>query len=65
MVAATYNQELKAYFERKVAEGKNKIAVLNAVRNKLIHQIFACIRTNRNGVARRSEKSIPMLLPEP
>ena len=47
MAAAKFDQELKAYFERKVAEGKNKMAVLNAVRNKLIHRIFACIRNNR------------------
>ena len=47
MIAARYDEELKAYFERKVAEGKNKMAVLNAVRNKLIHRIFACIRNNR------------------
>lgn len=47
MVAANYDKELKAYFERKVAEGKNKMAVLNAVRNKLIHRIFACIRNHR------------------
>ena len=47
MAATNHDKELKAYFERKVAEGKNKMAVLNAVRNKLIHRIFACIRNNR------------------
>jgi len=26
-----------------VAEGKNKMSVLNAVRNKLVHRIFAVI----------------------
>jgi len=40
--------ELKAYFERKVAEGKNKMCVINAVRNKLVHRVFAVIRDNRN-----------------
>uniref|UniRef100_UPI0015E6F300 transposase n=1 Tax=Rufibacter sp. XAAS-G3-1 TaxID=2729134 RepID=UPI0015E6F300 len=39
-----YNQELKAYFERKVGEGKSKMSVLNAVRNKLLHQIVAVIK---------------------
>lgn len=32
------------YFNRKVAEGKNKMSVINAVRNKLIHILLACIR---------------------
>ena len=39
--------ELKAYFERKVIEGKNKMCVINAVRNKLVHRVFAVIRDNR------------------
>lgn len=41
------NKDLKIYYERKVAEGKNKMAVINAVRNKLIHRIFACVEQNR------------------
>jgi hypothetical protein len=40
-------QEIKDYYQRKVAEGKNKMLVLNAVRNKLIHRIFACVKQNR------------------
>jgi transposase len=40
--------ELKAYFERKVTEGKNKMCVINAVRNKLVHRVFAVIRDNRS-----------------
>jgi transposase len=39
--------ELRAYFERKVAEGKNKMSVINAIRNKLIHRVFAVLRDNR------------------
>ena len=34
------------YFNRKVAQGKNKMSVINAIRNKLIHILFACIRNN-------------------
>lgn len=34
------------YFQRKVAEGKNKMAVINAVRNKLIHILLACIKND-------------------
>ena len=33
---------LKAYYARKVAEGKPKMLVLNNVRNKLVHLLFAC-----------------------
>lgn len=36
--------ELQTYYERKVAEGKNKMLVLNAVRNKLIHRIYAVVK---------------------
>ena len=36
--------ELKDYYERKVAEGKNKMLVINAMRNKLVHRIFAVVR---------------------
>ena len=41
------DKEMRAYFERKVAEGKNKMCVINAVRNKLIHRVFAVIRDDR------------------
>jgi len=47
LVAASYNQELKMYYQRKVEEGKNKMSVLNAVRNKLILRIFACVNQNK------------------
>ncbi|MFK7002160.1 IS110 family transposase, partial [Flavobacterium oreochromis] len=39
--------ELKEYFERKVAEGKNKMLVINNIRNKLVHRICACVRDNK------------------
>lgn len=38
--------ELRDYYERKVAQGKNKMSVLNAIRNKLVHRIFAVVRDN-------------------
>lgn len=37
---------LQDYYQRKVAQGKNKMSVINAVRNKLIHRIFAVVRDN-------------------
>src|SRR5215216_6602284 len=36
--------EFKDYYRRKVAEGKNKMSVINAIRNKLVHRIFAVIK---------------------
>ena len=38
--------ELKDYYDRKRAQGKNKMLVLNAIRNKLVHRIFAVVRDN-------------------
>lgn len=38
--------ELRNYYERKVAEGKNKMSVLNAIRNKIIHRVFAVLKRN-------------------
>ena len=35
---------MRAYFDRKVKDGKNKMAILNAIRNKLLHRVFACVR---------------------
>ncbi|MBC8053654.1 MAG: IS110 family transposase [Sphingobacteriaceae bacterium] len=49
LVAIRHNQELRAYYERKVIqEKKNKMCVINAIRNKLILRIFACIKQNRD-----------------
>jgi transposase len=39
--------EFKEYYERKLKEGKNKMQVINAVRNKLIHRLFACVNNKR------------------
>jgi transposase len=39
--------EIKAYYERKVAEGKPKMAVINAIRFKLINRVYACVNQNR------------------
>ena len=47
MSAVAMKGELRDFYQRKVAEGKNKMSVLNAVRNKIIHRVFACVRENR------------------
>lgn len=45
--AIKHDKELHSYFERKVREGKNKMSVINAVRNKLVHRVFAVLRDER------------------
>jgi len=40
------NSELRKYYERKIAEGKNKMSVLNAIRAKLIARMFAVIKSD-------------------
>lgn len=42
--AMQYDHEMKTYYERKVAEGKNKMSVINAICFKLIQRIFAIIK---------------------
>lgn len=44
MNAIRHNGELKEYYLRKTAEGKSKMSVLNAVRNKLLHRIVAVVK---------------------
>lgn len=47
LVAICYNNDLKAYYQRKVEGNKNKMSVINAVRNKLIWRVFACVKNDR------------------
>lgn len=42
--AIRYNPDIKQYYERKVAEGKHKMTVINAIRNKLIQRIMAVVK---------------------
>lgn len=44
--------ELRTYYQRKLAEGKHPMSVLNAIRNKLIHRICAVIQRGTPYVAR-------------
>lgn len=44
MRAVRMENDLQLYYHRKVNEGKNKMSVLNAVRNKLIHIAMALIK---------------------
>lgn len=42
--AIVFDNEIKVYYKRKLKEGKAKGTVLNAVKNKLIHRVFAVIK---------------------
>lgn len=41
--AVKLDADLKTYYERKVAEGKSKLSVLNAVKNKLLARVIAVV----------------------
>ena len=48
LVALQHNKDLKTYYERKVSEErKNKMCVINAIRNKLVLRIFACVNQGK------------------
>jgi transposase len=47
MAAVKRPGELKIYYERKCKEGKPKMSVINAVRSKLVHRMFAVVKQNR------------------
>ena len=47
MSAIRLNNDLATYYKRKVNEGKNKMSVLNAIRNKIIHRVFAVIKNQK------------------
>lgn len=42
--------ELYAYYERQIAQGKHHLSVMNALKNKVIHRIYACVLENRTYV---------------
>lgn len=39
--------DIKTFFDRKVGEGKHKLNVLNIIKNKIVHRIFACVKEDR------------------
>jgi transposase len=46
--------EMKDYYERKIAQGKNKMTVLNAIRNKIIHRVCAVIARGTPYIGRKT-----------
>ncbi len=39
--------EFREYYHRKLKEGKSKMSVINAIRNKLVLRVFACVRDGK------------------
>lgn len=52
LTAVKCDPDLKIYYERKVAEGKNKMSVLNAVKNKLLSRVVAVVNKQQEYVKR-------------
>ena len=42
--ARVYDPQLKAYYERKVGEGKHPLSVMNAIKCKVISRVFATVK---------------------
>ena len=42
--AIQYSPEMKAYYNRRLKEGKNKMSTINIIRNKLLSRIFAVVQ---------------------
>ena len=38
------NPEMKAYYERRIQQGKSKMGTINIIRNKLLSRVFAVVR---------------------
>jgi transposase len=56
MCAIRFDYEIKEYYQKKVSEGKNKMSVLNAIRNKLVHRIMAVINRKTPYIKKIEEK---------
>jgi transposase len=47
---AALDKNLKAYYEHKVAEGKHKLSVLNAIKCKLLARVVAVVNKGESYV---------------
>jgi transposase len=47
---STHNKEAKAYYERKAAQGKHDLSIINAIKNKILLRAAAVIREGRRYV---------------
>ena len=39
--------EIQDFYYRKIEEGKNKMYIINAIRNKIVLRVFAYVKNNR------------------
>jgi len=56
--AIQYDKELKTYYHRKLVEGKDSGVVLNAIKNKLFHRVFAVIKRQTPPIGASLEASV-------
>lgn len=47
LAAVKYDEGLRLYYDRKIAEGKHKMSVLNAVKNKLLARVVSCVNNKK------------------
>jgi hypothetical protein len=45
--AVKSKEDHQDYYHRKIKEGKDKMSILNAIRNKFIHRMFACVKQDQ------------------
>ena len=64
-MASLISGDMKRYFERKIEQGKNKMCVKNAVRNKLIQRLFSCVKEDRLYSTKDKRYIVPMAVEEP
>ena len=38
------NAEMNAYYQRRINEGKDKMSIINIIRNKILGRIFAVVQ---------------------
>ena len=58
LIAAIHDPELKAYKERKMATGKAKMSVYNAIRAKLVARVFAAVKRGSPWLPAAQQKQI-------
>src|SRR4028119_432132 len=58
LTAIKFDKELKAYYQRKVAEGKHKLSVLNAVKCKPLARVVSVVNNNKEYAQKTAEKSL-------
>ncbi len=58
LTAIKFDKELKSYYERKVAEGKHKLSVLNAVKCKLLARIVSVVNNNKDMCKKQQKKAL-------